>query len=169
MVVTREGLAEYDPDVILVAPCGFDGKRAAADSEKMWRHEWWRELRAVKEGKVTARLRLAGARAPPGVAGPCVSVASIRRLGWCASFGCSCGSRRLVRPGGPRCYHAGPWIRIVDSCTFLCTFLFDGRPGYPSQHHASGGLRTLREWEAMLSWKFRVVPWSNPTKSCRGA
>lgn len=50
--MTAEDLAAYDPDVILVAPCGMDRKRATSDGEKMWRHEWWRELRAVKAGKV---------------------------------------------------------------------------------------------------------------------
>lgn len=51
--MTAEDLGEYDADIILVAPCGFDRKRATSDGEKMWRHAWWRELRAVKEGKVT--------------------------------------------------------------------------------------------------------------------
>lgn len=50
--LTAEELGSYDADIILVAPCGFDRKRAASDGEKMWRHAWWRELRAVKEGKV---------------------------------------------------------------------------------------------------------------------
>ena len=51
--MTADELRAYDADIILVAPCGFDRKRATADGEKMWRHAWWRELRAVKEGKVT--------------------------------------------------------------------------------------------------------------------
>lgn len=51
--MTAEELRAYDADIILVAPCGFDRERATADGEKMWRHAWWRELRAVKEGKVT--------------------------------------------------------------------------------------------------------------------
>lgn len=50
--LTAEELGAYDADIILVAPCGFDRKRATSDGEKMWRHAWWRELRAVKEGKV---------------------------------------------------------------------------------------------------------------------
>eukprot|EP00903_Cladosiphon_okamuranus_P008360 g8039.t1 len=52
--MTADDLREYDADIILVAPCGFDRERATADGEKMWRHAWWRELRAVKEGKVFA-------------------------------------------------------------------------------------------------------------------
>lgn len=51
--MTADELREYDADIILVAPCGFDRKRATADGEKMWRHDWWRELRAVKKGKVS--------------------------------------------------------------------------------------------------------------------
>ncbi|CAM9465659.1 unnamed protein product, partial [Hapterophycus canaliculatus] len=50
--LTAEDLAAYDADIILVAPCGMDRKRAISDGEKMWRHDWWRELRAVKAGKV---------------------------------------------------------------------------------------------------------------------
>ena len=51
--MTPDELTAYDADIILVAPCGFDRKRATADGKQMWRHSWWRELRAVKEGKVT--------------------------------------------------------------------------------------------------------------------
>lgn len=52
MGLTHESLSEYDADVILVAPCGMGLKRATVDAEKMWRHSWWRELRAVKDGQV---------------------------------------------------------------------------------------------------------------------
>ncbi|CAM9572039.1 unnamed protein product, partial [Scytosiphon promiscuus] len=52
--LTAEDLAAYDADIILVAPCGMDRKRAISDGEKMWRHDWWRELRAVKDGQVYA-------------------------------------------------------------------------------------------------------------------
>eukprot|EP00904_Undaria_pinnatifida_P007081 jgi/Undpi1/3502/HiC_scaffold_16.g06874.m1 len=47
-------LVVYDADVVLIAPCGMDRKRAAVDGNRMWRHDWWRELRAVKDGKVYA-------------------------------------------------------------------------------------------------------------------
>ncbi|CAM9249008.1 unnamed protein product [Ascophyllum nodosum] len=50
--VTPEELSAYDADIILVAPCGMDRKRAVSDGENMWRHEWWRSLRAVREGEV---------------------------------------------------------------------------------------------------------------------
>ncbi|CAN0284140.1 unnamed protein product [Pylaiella littoralis] len=52
--MTAEELTAYDADVILVAPCGMDRKRAKSDGEQMWRYAWWRELRAVKKGKVYA-------------------------------------------------------------------------------------------------------------------
>ncbi len=50
--VTWEEIVAADPDVIAVAPCGFDlakARRAVADLE---RHETWRHLRAVREGRV---------------------------------------------------------------------------------------------------------------------
>lgn len=50
--MTHEELTAYDADIILVAPCGMGRARANSDGEKMWRLEWWRELRAVKHGQV---------------------------------------------------------------------------------------------------------------------
>lgn len=52
MGMSAKELVDYDADIILVAPCGMDRKRAKSDGEQMWRHDWWRELRAVKDGKV---------------------------------------------------------------------------------------------------------------------
>ncbi|CAM9348514.1 unnamed protein product, partial [Choristocarpus tenellus] len=52
--ISEEELVQYDPDVVLVAPCGFDRARAHADAQTMWRHHWWVQLRAVKEGQVYA-------------------------------------------------------------------------------------------------------------------
>jgi iron complex transport system substrate-binding protein len=40
-------LEAYDPDIIIIAPCGFDLARAVVDAKAMWRHSWWRRLRAV--------------------------------------------------------------------------------------------------------------------------
>lgn len=51
---SSEELVSYDADVILVAPCGFDCVRAAADTQQLWKHEWWRGLRAVQDRKVFA-------------------------------------------------------------------------------------------------------------------
>lgn len=54
-VMTADRLVEYDPDVIVVAPCGFGVKRAAEDTRAiMGKAAWWRELRAVREGRVFA-------------------------------------------------------------------------------------------------------------------
>ncbi|CAM9596128.1 unnamed protein product [Chrysoparadoxa australica] len=52
--ITPEALVEDDPDVIMVAPCGFDAVRAHDDCQKLWENDWWIGLRAVKEGKVYA-------------------------------------------------------------------------------------------------------------------
>ncbi|CAB1117184.1 unnamed protein product [Ectocarpus sp. CCAP 1310/34] len=54
MGMSAKELMDYDADIILVAPCGMDRNRAKSDGEQMWRHDWWRELRAVKDGKVYA-------------------------------------------------------------------------------------------------------------------
>ena len=51
-------LADYDADVIMVGPCGFDLARAVADTQALWFREdtagWWRQLRAVRDGRVFA-------------------------------------------------------------------------------------------------------------------
>ncbi len=50
--VPWEAIVDADPDVIAVAPCGFDlptARRAVADLD---RHATWRHLRAVREGHV---------------------------------------------------------------------------------------------------------------------
>jgi len=47
-------LADYDPDCILVACCGFDLGRNLEDAQKLWSKDWWRALRCVKEGRVFA-------------------------------------------------------------------------------------------------------------------
>jgi ABC-type Fe3+-hydroxamate transport system substrate-binding protein len=52
--ITPETLVASDPDYILVAPCGFDSERAAADAQNLWQHEWWRGLRAVRDDQVWA-------------------------------------------------------------------------------------------------------------------
>uniref|UniRef100_E6Q2H6 Periplasmic binding protein n=1 Tax=mine drainage metagenome TaxID=410659 RepID=E6Q2H6_9ZZZZ len=50
--VTWEEIATSDPDCIAIAPCGFDlakARRAVADLDRI---AVWRELRAVREGRV---------------------------------------------------------------------------------------------------------------------
>ncbi|MGC8484219.1 MAG: ABC transporter substrate-binding protein [Candidatus Baltobacteraceae bacterium] len=52
--VTWEAILESDPDIVAVAPCGFDlpkARRAIADLD---RHPAWRQLRAVRAGRVIA-------------------------------------------------------------------------------------------------------------------
>lgn len=45
-------LATVDPDVILVAPCGFDIARTRGDLPALLERPGWGELRAVREGRV---------------------------------------------------------------------------------------------------------------------
>ncbi|UPQ97743.1 Fe/B12 periplasmic-binding domain-containing protein [Chloropicon primus] len=59
-VMTRSDLAAYDPDVIVLAPCGFDLDRCERDAKKILydpegeHFEWWSGLRAVRESEVYA-------------------------------------------------------------------------------------------------------------------
>jgi iron complex transport system substrate-binding protein len=50
--MTWEALVEADPDVILVSPCGFDLARTAAEMGPLTTAPGWRDLRAVKAGRV---------------------------------------------------------------------------------------------------------------------
>lgn len=45
-------LAEADPDVIIVAPCGFDLDKTREDARLLHEREDWRQLRAVREHRV---------------------------------------------------------------------------------------------------------------------
>ena len=45
-------LAEADPDVIIIAPCGFDLPRTRLDAATLSEREDWRRLRAVRAGRV---------------------------------------------------------------------------------------------------------------------
>jgi iron complex transport system substrate-binding protein len=47
-----ERLLEFDPEYVIVAPCGFTLERALRDREVLEAHPWWGKLRAVAEGKV---------------------------------------------------------------------------------------------------------------------
>ena len=48
---TWEAVAAADPDVVLVAPCGFDEAGARAEMEGLAGHPGWRSLRAVRDGR----------------------------------------------------------------------------------------------------------------------
>ena len=45
-------LAEADPDVIIIAPCGYDLPRTRLDAAMLSEREDWRRLRAVRAGRV---------------------------------------------------------------------------------------------------------------------
>jgi iron complex transport system substrate-binding protein len=50
--MTWEQLAGSDPDVILIAPCGFDIRRTRQELSPLIRREGWNDLRAVRAGRV---------------------------------------------------------------------------------------------------------------------
>jgi iron complex transport system substrate-binding protein len=50
--MTWEVLAAADPDVVLIAPCGFDLARTEREMYWMTERPGWRGLRAVREGRV---------------------------------------------------------------------------------------------------------------------
>ncbi len=45
---------KFDPDIIILMPCGFDVKRTLQEYEKIADKEKWRSMRAVKQGEVYA-------------------------------------------------------------------------------------------------------------------
>jgi iron complex transport system substrate-binding protein len=47
-----DALLDSDPDVICVAPCGFDLARSRAEMPALVARPGWRDLRAVREGRV---------------------------------------------------------------------------------------------------------------------
>ncbi len=49
-----EALAEADPEVIVVAPCGFGLERTLAEMPPLTGHPGWRRLRAVRAGRAFA-------------------------------------------------------------------------------------------------------------------
>lgn len=50
--MTFETLAERDPDVIVVLPCGFDIPRTAVEMPPLLRQPGWNKLSAVRSGRV---------------------------------------------------------------------------------------------------------------------
>ena len=49
-----EELLQFDPDVIIVCPCGFDRLRAQNELELLSQRQGWKNLSAVKTGRVFA-------------------------------------------------------------------------------------------------------------------
>ncbi len=48
----EEKLIAADPEFLIIAPCGFNLERAMQERQVLERHQWWRGLRAVRDGKV---------------------------------------------------------------------------------------------------------------------
>ena len=52
--LTWEALQEADPDVIVLAPCGFSLERTQIDVPLLQQHPFWQTLQAVRNGRVYA-------------------------------------------------------------------------------------------------------------------
>jgi iron complex transport system substrate-binding protein len=52
--LTWEELQAADPDVLVLAPCGFTLERTMQDVPLLQQHPFWRSLRAVRDGRVYA-------------------------------------------------------------------------------------------------------------------
>ena len=53
--IENEEFVEMDPDVVLIGPCGFSLERALRDTIALHKqNNWFRNMRAVKEGRVFA-------------------------------------------------------------------------------------------------------------------
>ncbi len=50
--ISWDSLAEADPDVIVIMPCGFDLERTEKESTVLTQHPNWNSLKAVQNGKV---------------------------------------------------------------------------------------------------------------------
>jgi iron complex transport system substrate-binding protein len=50
--ITWKELAAADPDVVIVAPCGYDIPTTLQEMKPLARHELWQNLRALREGRV---------------------------------------------------------------------------------------------------------------------
>lgn len=52
VAIAAERLRAADPECLIIAPCGFDLKRALLDLPILERHAWWGELQAVRKGNL---------------------------------------------------------------------------------------------------------------------
>jgi iron complex transport system substrate-binding protein len=50
--IPAEQLRDADPEYLIVAPCGFNLERSLRERPILERYPWWRELQAVRTGKV---------------------------------------------------------------------------------------------------------------------
>jgi iron complex transport system substrate-binding protein len=47
-------IVQFNPDIVILMPCGFDVKRTILEYEKLYQNEKWQELKAVKQGEIYA-------------------------------------------------------------------------------------------------------------------
>jgi iron complex transport system substrate-binding protein len=47
-------IVKFDPDIVVLMPCGFDVKRTILEYDKLLENEKWRSFKAVKQGEVYA-------------------------------------------------------------------------------------------------------------------
>jgi iron complex transport system substrate-binding protein len=52
--VSWTDVRNYAPEVLIVMPCGFDLEKTVAESERLFAYDGWRDLPAVREGRVYA-------------------------------------------------------------------------------------------------------------------
>lgn len=52
IAVSSNVFAAVEPDVLIIAPCGLTLDQARAETDRLMEHNWFRELPAVKMGKV---------------------------------------------------------------------------------------------------------------------
>lgn len=50
--IPAEQLRDADPEYLIVAPCGFNLERSLRERTVLEQYPWWRQLRAVRQGKV---------------------------------------------------------------------------------------------------------------------
>ena len=53
-VLAWDAIAATDPDIVIVAPCGYGLEATLAAAEELEAQPAWRELRAVREGRAYA-------------------------------------------------------------------------------------------------------------------
>jgi iron complex transport system substrate-binding protein len=52
VVTTWEKIRKYDPEILVIAPCGFNVKRTKGELQLLTKREGWSDIQAVKERKV---------------------------------------------------------------------------------------------------------------------
>jgi iron complex transport system substrate-binding protein len=50
--IAGDAVREADPEYLIVAPCGFDLERACEEKPILEARPWWKQLRAVRNGRV---------------------------------------------------------------------------------------------------------------------